>query len=99
MKTLEEFNLDLENYLKRIGSDGFKIEYHRPDEPFELALWMQKHLDEFGITDIDYEFNDGKLEMKNLKFDQMGKPLFPYEIKMKSELNSPHNIELITLKK
>jgi hypothetical protein len=94
---LEQFNKDLEFFLKDKG-EGFKLEYHRPSEPSAFILWFQKHLDELGVTDVDYEFNQGKLSMKNVKYNALGTPNFPYNIEMKSNIDSPFNIKSINLK-
>lgn len=95
---LKKFKEDFESYLKGSAANGLKLEYHRPEEPSQFMLWIQKHLDELGILDADIEFNNDTLEIKNIKFDALGAPEFPYDIEMIPGANSPDNIKSVILK-
>lgn len=104
MIELEDFNDQFKNWLLKAGVTNLSYEYKRPENPLRFNIWLQYHLDQFGIQSIKYEMKDGKFFAKNIVYQNgpLGNEDFPYEIiftkGLMSKLNSHFDIEEIKIK-
>lgn len=101
---------DLQQFIKLLhklfsDQEGLKIDYSRKGgDVAPIGIWMQKYLDELGITEFSFFVHKNEIIVKSYRFelDPVGFNYhqFPYSIKLKDENNkfTPKNIEAVSIK-
>ncbi|WP_282085169.1 hypothetical protein [Aquimarina algiphila] len=99
-----KFNTFLKLLENEFGnSDGLTIRYDKKYimELSTVGVWLQKYLDELGVTEMDFTVVKGQIVITKLKYeDILGYGYYPNEYKVELKDNEkpfrPNNIKSIT---